>query len=363
MKKNGFIATSILYSFFLVFITLFVALITNYLQNRVLLEAVDDLAREKVYSINNLKLTDVQIGDSIRFSNIPAPASGAVYSYALNDGANWIVGDIVTSGTRKTYYLLSDFTAQNTVVTRKIDKDPVALRHAVTIDVMKFLSETNAGDGYKNDINFYVKGRTNGLFTSTSDFMVYIPKASVLAKIRNSAISEDMKNSILGVNGDYAVYIDGSYGGFTNGQYALLRRYNFAMGAAQASLVNNYCHATYNESTQQLSYTSPNASGNNGFGYTHVVDESVNKSGSLKSYVDYCLYASPTVYNHYASEKVVEVNESGKDLIEETFRATTYQYRLMMQITVDSNSEYIYLSGGRGTSIDPYLMTTGVKQS
>ncbi len=36
MKKNGFIATSILYTFFLVFLSLFVALIANYLHNRML---------------------------------------------------------------------------------------------------------------------------------------------------------------------------------------------------------------------------------------------------------------------------------------------------------------------------------------
>jgi len=42
MKRNGFIATSILYSFFLIFITLFVALITNYLHNQVLISALDE---------------------------------------------------------------------------------------------------------------------------------------------------------------------------------------------------------------------------------------------------------------------------------------------------------------------------------
>ena len=41
MKKDGFIATSVLYSFFLIFITLFVALIMNYLHNQVLIKKID----------------------------------------------------------------------------------------------------------------------------------------------------------------------------------------------------------------------------------------------------------------------------------------------------------------------------------
>ncbi len=358
MKKNGFIATSILYSFFLVFITLFVALITNYLHNQVLISAIDDLARETLYSINNLKFSELEVGEHIKFANIPS-ADGS-YSYALNENATWVIGDIVVNGDKKTYYLFSDFSAQNTVITRKMPTDPVALRHAATIDVMNFLSETTNGDGYKDEIYFYKKGVENNVFTA-DDFKVGIPRASVLAKIRDAEIPDNVKSEILGVNGDYAVYIDSSdFGGFTAGTYALLRRYNFPMGAMQSDLISKYCGATYDGNI--VTYSGNNSSEKKGFGYTHVVDESVNKSGAIDSYVDYCLLASPENYNHLAAEKVVSGDENKNDLITETFRATTYQYRLMAEITIDVHAENSYIAGGRGTVLDPYLMTTGVKQ-
>ena len=46
MKRDGFIASSILYSFFLVFITLFIALIINYIHNQVLINTLDEASWE-----------------------------------------------------------------------------------------------------------------------------------------------------------------------------------------------------------------------------------------------------------------------------------------------------------------------------
>ena len=41
MNNKGFIATSLIYSFFLIFITLFLTIIADYLQNKVLLNRYD----------------------------------------------------------------------------------------------------------------------------------------------------------------------------------------------------------------------------------------------------------------------------------------------------------------------------------
>ena len=51
MKKNGFIATSILYSIFLVFLTLFLALILAYLHNQILLQKINDAAKSNLLKI------------------------------------------------------------------------------------------------------------------------------------------------------------------------------------------------------------------------------------------------------------------------------------------------------------------------
>lgn len=48
-KQNGFIATSLLYTFFLAFIGLFVGMITIYLQNRVYLIKLEDSSKNSIY--------------------------------------------------------------------------------------------------------------------------------------------------------------------------------------------------------------------------------------------------------------------------------------------------------------------------
>lgn len=48
-KQNGFIATSLLYTFFLAFIGLFVGMITIYLQNRVYLIKLEDSSKNAIY--------------------------------------------------------------------------------------------------------------------------------------------------------------------------------------------------------------------------------------------------------------------------------------------------------------------------
>ena len=102
MKKNGFIATSILYTFFLVFLSLFVALIANYLHNRILLAKIDEKSREILYGINNTKLSDLEVGDHIKFKSD---------DNLLNSDATWIVVAVENVGSNKKYHFLSDLNA------------------------------------------------------------------------------------------------------------------------------------------------------------------------------------------------------------------------------------------------------------
>ena len=59
-KQNGFIATSLLYSFFLGFITLFIAMITIYLQNRVYLNKLEDSSKNNIYIREMKKIVDLK---------------------------------------------------------------------------------------------------------------------------------------------------------------------------------------------------------------------------------------------------------------------------------------------------------------
>ena len=49
MNKNGFIATSVLYAFFLAFVTLFIGLVTIYIQNRIYLTKFEDSSKNNIY--------------------------------------------------------------------------------------------------------------------------------------------------------------------------------------------------------------------------------------------------------------------------------------------------------------------------
>ena len=69
-KKNGFIATSLIYSFFLVFITLFLTIIADYLQNKVLLNTIESDIKENINGTKNIG--DFKVGDVLffQFTNV-----------------------------------------------------------------------------------------------------------------------------------------------------------------------------------------------------------------------------------------------------------------------------------------------------
>lgn len=67
MNKKGFIATSLIYSFFLIFITLFLTIIADYLQDKVLLNTIERGIKNDIN--NSLGIQDFQIGDKLYFIN------------------------------------------------------------------------------------------------------------------------------------------------------------------------------------------------------------------------------------------------------------------------------------------------------
>lgn len=328
MKKDGFIATSVLYSFFLIFITLFVALIMNYLHNQVLIKKIDSEAWNFLQEVNNLKVTDLEVGDYIKFKNKPG-------TVILNEDATWTVAYIEESGTTKHYYFLSDLTAQEVDVYIKLSTDNFAKVHPVTVDV-------------------YNEIRNQNLYTTSVQFPnmnFQIPTASMLAKIRNQDVETNKLSAVFGIGGGYLVYIDDETGGYTAGSYYENRMYTFSLGSAQSTLVPSYCGGTFNGSTATYNENNP-------FGYMNVVKETLSNG----NYVNYCVFASPVAYTHSASDLVVDSNEAAaSDKILTTY-SSLYTIRLMADVTLDVNSETTYIAGGKGTKIDPYILADGVKQ-
>ncbi|MDD4705999.1 MAG: hypothetical protein PHS24_02135 [Bacilli bacterium] len=68
MKKNGFIATSLLYSFFLVFCALLLALVASYAHNRLLLNNLVNNTKLELSNINNRSASDLKVGDYLKMS-------------------------------------------------------------------------------------------------------------------------------------------------------------------------------------------------------------------------------------------------------------------------------------------------------
>lgn len=351
MKRNGFIATSILYSFFLVFISLFIALILNYVHNQLLISRINEKAQTKLSEINNTKISDLEVGDFVTIANDYTILTSE-REHPLNSDAKWVVARIDTSGTQKHYYFVSDLTANKKSVRARLGTDTIAKVQPMTINVFNEINNTsnkiyNKSILYKNNtINFS------------------IVNASTLANVRNNSnITEEIKDSIFDVDGEYAVYAD-SYAanGYTPGYY-LLKKYNFTTYKSTqnlgASLLSSYCAATFDYASSKSSYTS-----NNTFGFlSYSNDANITNNGlNSGSYVDYCYYASPTAYTHNVSDYIVSMNENvSSDLITLT-NSTAYAIRVSMDFTIDTSAAQ-YVAGGKGISTDPYIITDGSEQS
>lgn len=349
MKKNGFIATSILYTFFLVFITLFVALITNYIHNQVLLAAIDEASIEQLNKIDNTKLSDLKIGDRVKIKTAKNNESAGL----LKDG-NWIVAYIVeeVASQKYTYYLLSDTNVQSSsfIFTKQGLKNP--RKYSLSIDVYNELK--NRGF-YTNAIEYNIGKSIN------KQIEVSIPTVSILGSIRNSGNSEMINNSIYNAGDDYLVFNDVAGLAYELNTFYNFRKYNFEIDnfgkttSNGLSYYDEYCNASYDGT--KVSYDAANK-----FGYMHIQTEAQeDASGTKKEYIDYCIYASPVDYHHFPSDLVVNYDEGIiNDKAFNTYSAS-YNIRLMGKITVDVNDESTYLSGGKGIVTDPYLLTDGSK--
>ena len=337
MKKNGFIATSILYTFFLVFLSLFVALIANYLHNRILLAKIDEKSREILYGINNTKLSDLEVGDHIKFKSD---------DNLLNSDATWIVVAVENVGSNKKYHFLSDLNAAKLDVRYKIPNvDKVEKYHTLTVN----LYETLLANGIYNKAITY-----NG-------FNVRMVNSSFLTNLRNNITDPFIKSEIFNPGGSYLVYIDQTITGngpnnvvssYPAGSYYELRRYNFS-SSNQTSLVPKYCGGSFNGTS--ASYVQ-----NNLFVYINIDNEPVDKS---TKYVSYCYYASPVAYNHPVSEQVVEYPIAKDSDVLSSKLSNLYTFRMVAEKEVSPSATNTYIAGGKGTSLDPYLFTNGVKQS
>jgi len=87
MNNKGFIATSLIYSFFLIFITLFLTIIADYLQNKVLLNDIEDGIKDTINSTKTIE--DFDVGDIVTFN---FSASDLDEDFDIN--TSWVIGSV-----------------------------------------------------------------------------------------------------------------------------------------------------------------------------------------------------------------------------------------------------------------------------
>ncbi len=63
MNNKGFIATSLIYSFFLIFVTLFLTIVADYLQDKVLLNTIENGIKTDLN--NELAINDIPLGSVV----------------------------------------------------------------------------------------------------------------------------------------------------------------------------------------------------------------------------------------------------------------------------------------------------------
>ena len=73
-NKKGFIATSLIYSFFLVFLMLMVTILTSSVSNRVLVGRIKDDIRSEIdgqesFVTSTLEIKSYEIGEVVNFAN------------------------------------------------------------------------------------------------------------------------------------------------------------------------------------------------------------------------------------------------------------------------------------------------------
>lgn len=378
MKKNGFIATSILYSFFLVFISLFVALILTYIHNQLLVDKINEKAENTLANINNTKLSDIKIGDYVSFNtdsnlyvkdldpdaNVSATLKAKPGYIPLNSSAKWIVSNKVDNNDGTvTLTFLGDLTAIKRSVITQYGSSRVPKVQNISIDVF-------------NEMNGIVKnqyGGTENAFVKSIQYKndtmkIDLINDAILSSLRNNTnIDVNIRDDFFNVGEAYVVkHTDTSQTNYT-GSYYLYRIYNFSNYKNSSlddvnKILNSYCNA------QMISDGSVSYNANNTFGYLSISNssdfDSDNRSLTQTKYARYCFYSSPVPYTHSSSEMIVgfDENETSGDLIS-NISLNSNILRPYMTVTVNKSDENSYLNSGKGSKENPYVMMDGVKAS
>ena len=343
-KKNGFISTSVIYSFFLIFVTLFLALILNYMHSRMLLNKVNESAQNDINKIRNARIANLNVGDYVYFELDETKTQDVI------NPTTYILANKYEAGSNKTYEFYSN---TNTV-------NPSYNSNSEFISINKF-------NDMRDTIKTYYK-----YYSVNDTITVNLLSTDSLKNVRDNNTEPNLLNNIYNTDTDYIVYNNLSGTSYNENQYYNMRKYAITSNNAEdifngnnpdtlSNILASYCNVSY--SNDALAY--PN---NNIFGYGNVLNATI----STPRYINYCYYANPENYTHEAKDGIVATDETiESDLIpnddsdsdtQDEVSQKNYFYRISLRITItDSTTNDLFIAG-KGTKEDPYILRTGGKE-
>jgi len=341
-KKNGFISTSVIYSFFLIFVTLFLALILNYMHSRMLLSKINESAQNDINKIKNARIANLNIGDYVTFK------LNDTHQDIINE-TSYILANIYEDGSNKTYEFYSNTSTLNASYNSGTE--------FISINKFNMLK-----DSIKNDI----------VYSSTNtDLILDLITSESLKRVRDNNLELNIMNNIYNTETDYVIYNNLSGTPYINNAYYNMRKYNitsnnindlFTSGNPEtlSNLLASYCNVSY--ANEEITY--PN---NNIFGYSNLLSATI----TTPKYINYCYYSNPENYTHNAKDGIVPNDETissdfipngvdNTDLRDEASQKDLF-YRVMIKFNLNESDTSDYFIMGKGTKEDPYVLGNGGK--
>ena len=383
--KKGFIATSILYAFLLCFLTLFLAYMANYIQNKMLIDRVGDLAKEDLSKYNNTYVTDLSLGDYVIFDTIDPEGADTVsgvkvYDSPISPDARWILfkiegGDLIDKESGKyepsLYYFVSDSTAQKyqpLVNSLALDASGA---YAPIVDNTN-LSTNTYSPNLKNiervlNGHIYYSSRKYwsseaGDLTAKSAYKYAFPYTAGggITEIRYLndqdlneifSLKESITDAIMDQGEKFVFWNTGTY--FNSERKGFLvykKEYLEYLGPTDSnsgtnpSEVNRICHSSGASSKDGLMDFSNNNA--NDLSYGHLYSGIIGQN-----YIDYCYYVT--------SDTLGDCQENNAYAC----RSTNGEYPPRFVVVLTVNKGNLVMNGradsGNGTIKLPYLFTTG----
>lgn len=357
MKKNGFIATSILYSFFLVFLTLFLALVTNYLHNQNLIRQVNDEGKDKLSHINNFHLSDLKPGDYIYFKTrsldesdfagtLGVDTSNLQNVNFLNDNVPWVYA----YDDNNNYVFISSARVinENKNVIMSINDFPVSIR----LSTAKAINETvngNKNGQLRNILGFSVLSKNFNYGADHNNIEVSLLNLDILREFINVVNADQdkliynsntMKNIMADIDdaSEIVVVDHGPFDNYDNFTYYSVKRI-VPNGTSEEELKQCGINSIDSLSNNNLYTIGVNIDGDLEVKFIGFSAKQSNGTidGTFGEYVEYCFYSK------LQSSIIPGSTSNGNRL-----------YLKIPKSTTDSK-----IKSGSGTMSNPYVFDNG----